>query len=397
MKNTVTLSHATCLNLSKLLTENGVVTYISLKALYNPSYEGQWLTLNSINRVLKPNNKLTNTSQKEDLRNGLSELQENNLIEILETDKTEYYIDMSGLYVNGEEEITRAEYTNSPFDNPKEKKETKRKVNNYFTPFDINKLVQAYKDNDYKKRIFKYLLCYLGWKVENVNNPGESQELSFFLKSREDMSEDSEIDVRTIDNYNDILMKNEIIYIYKYNHKWSDSGKQLPNANGLFKDKDYIEKKAKEFLDSNKNEIVYSPIIKTKEKKKEDSLTKKEQVTTKVEPIKGKKVSSSSGGFGRRESKLVNPKVEEKTVNEKQISDGKIPVVSDKDIFTKKESTIKQNEELNNSDDFWKRTEPNKENKYIYDWKSSMKKAGMIPTTINKPEEPKHINIAELI
>lgn len=397
MKNTVTLSHATCLNLSKLLTENGVVTYISLKALYNPSYEGQWLTLNSINRVLKPNNKLTNTSQKEDLRNGLSELQENNLIEILETDKTEYYIDMSGLYVKEEEKITRAEYTNSPFDNPKEKKETKKSVNNYFTPFDINKLVQAYKDNAYKKNIFKYLFCYLGWKVENVNNSGGSEELSFFLKDREEMSADSGVDVRTIDNYNNILMENEIIYIYKYDYKWSDNRKQLPNAYGLYKDKDYMEKNAKEFLDSNKNKIEYSPIIRSKEKKKEDSSIKKEQVTTKIEPIKEKKASSSSGGFERRKSKIANNVVEENIINQNQVSDGKIPVVSDKDIFTKKESTIKQNEELNNSDDFWKRTEPNKENKYIYDWKSSMKKAGMIPTTINKPEEPKHINIAELI
>lgn len=384
MNKIIILHHRLCGKLFKQLSEKGIVTYISLKALYNPSMEDQWLTLNAINRVLKPEQKLTNYTQKQDIKTGLKELEEYGYIRIIENIKDlEYHLDISGLWVEKEETID-IEIENT-FDEGTHVES--RIYTNYYTQFELDYFIKAYSECNNSKPLFQYLFFYIGKKASNYHNK-DGHECYYFQGDRDTLATESGINKGTIDDYNNLLMDNKIIYVIKYDYKWkNDDGytKQVNNIYGLYENKDTLEEEKEKFIKENNDKLYYSPI--PAHRKKEKDTAKKDN----------KQSTNTTGGFGRKESKLVNPKVEEKTVNEKQINDGKIPVVSDKDISIKQKSTIKQNKELNNSDDFWKRTEPKKENKYIYDWEESMKKSGMIPTLIDEPEEPKHINMAELI
>ncbi|MDR1772478.1 MAG: hypothetical protein LBS02_17865 [Hungatella sp.] len=278
MKNQVILHHRLCGKLANQLSENGIVTYISLKALYNKNKEEQWLSLNAINRVLKPEKKITKDDTNS-IKDGLKELENCGYIRILSNDVNEYCLDMSGLYV--EEKSVVGSKISNPFSDDYDKdmvyyKDLKGKdideYTNYFTYYNLESFQKVYKEQGNKKKIFKYLFFYLGMKATNLNNK-DGKECYFFQMDRESLAHEAGISVHTLDKYNKQLMENKIIYVIKYDHKWISSdgySKQVNNIYGLYKDKDKLEEEKDKFLEEYKSEIYYSPIP-VKEKKKEDN------------------------------------------------------------------------------------------------------------------------------
>lgn len=358
MKKIITLTHRLCGKLFNELSENGIVTYISLKALYNKNMEEQWLSINAINRVLKPKKELTNALQKEAIKIGLKELESHGYIKIIKDIKSEYHLDMSGLYVENEETIK--EEIENTFDSGTHLED--RTYTNYFTTFDLNTFINVYEKNGYKKSIFQYLFSYLGEKAYNPNNK-DGKECYFFQRDRESLANGANIDVRTLDDYNKLLMENKIIYVIKYDEKWkSEDGysKQVNNIYGLYKDKDTLEEEKEKFIAENKDKLIYSPIT-SKRKKKE------------VTPKRDNKQSSTntSGGFGRRIS-IVNPALVSKEADENDAVKDTI-ASENKDLRNideaNKESiqNVESNECAIEEDEKIKSDTP-----YVYDWKKSM-------------------------
>ena len=240
MKKQFVLNHRTFADLSKNdnITENGIYTYLCLKPLVNNYYTYLHITVTELNSVLSDADIIKRPKQQDIIKQGLKELEAAKYIKIISTKKNDfdYELDVEGMV----EEYSK--------DNP-------------FTIYEVDAFTQALKDNNGYKTIFKYLSNYF-YKVTHNEMSADDSELYYFNADRESLAKDCELSVRSIDKYNDILVNNEIIYIHKYNYKYCDSGKQLTNAYGLYKNKDEIEKRCNQYLDGLKKENkVYQSII----------------------------------------------------------------------------------------------------------------------------------------
>ena len=71
-----------------------------------------------------------------------------------------------------------------------------------------------------------------------------------FIATKEELTKNYRINVRSVDKYNNILTKNKIIYARKFHYS-----KQLPNVYvcGLYEDKDTIDSYCNDYLNNVKN------------------------------------------------------------------------------------------------------------------------------------------------
>lgn len=257
MRNKIFLHHKICTKLFEdNISEKGIVTYISLKSLYNQNKEKMLITIDTINEVLYPfdeisNSQLTN-SKILDFKDGLIELNDKGYINILDCNKQKYLLDMSGLNCQSTELVNlgqEIDYKKSnPFETIYKNKETK--IINYYSCFEISDLINIYKDVKYKKTIFKYLIYYLNLKYSNENNI-QNKECPYFIKPIKDMAKKIRISETSIIKYNKILENNHIIYIKHFND--TKDNKTSCNLNGLYKDKELIESTYKKYKEKEKN------------------------------------------------------------------------------------------------------------------------------------------------
>lgn len=188
------LHHKTFADLSKNnnITENGIYTYLCLKPLVNNYYTYLHTTVTKLNSVLSDTDISKRPKQQDIIKQGLKELEAAEYIKIISTKKNDfdYELDVEGMI----EEYSK--------DNP-------------FTIYEVDAFKQALKDNNGYKTIFKYLSNYF-YKVTHNEMSADDSELYYFNADRESLAKDCELNVRSIDKYNDILVKNEIIYIHKH-------------------------------------------------------------------------------------------------------------------------------------------------------------------------------------
>lgn len=218
------------------ITECGVYVYLCLKPMVNKSYTHIFTSVNAINRTLSDDDiNKNNKALVKYIKTGLKELEAAEYIKIISTKKNDfdYELDVEGMV----EEYSK--------DNP-------------FTIYEVDAFKQTLKDNNGYKTIFKYLSNYF-YKVTHNEMSADDSELYYFNADRESLAKDCELSVRSIDKYNDILVKNEIIYIHKHDYKYTDSNKQVPNAYGLYKNKDKIDEKCNNIfitLCNEENEVL---------------------------------------------------------------------------------------------------------------------------------------------
>ena len=255
MKKLFVLNHRTFADLSKNdnITENGIYTYLCLKPLVNNYYTYLHITVTELNSVLSDADIIKRPKQQDIIKQGLKELEAAEYIKIISTKKNDfdYELDVEGMV----EEYSK--------DNP-------------FTIYEVDAFKQALKDNNGYKTIFKYLSNYF-YKVTHNEMSADDSELYYFNADRESLAKDCELSVRSIDKYNDILVNNEIIYIHKHDYKYTDSNKQVPNAYGLYKNKDKIDEKCNEYISGLKDGVYQSSIPRGKGSKKLMEEAKKAQ------------------------------------------------------------------------------------------------------------------------
>ena len=243
MTRNIVLHHKTFGKLSQNenITENGIYVYLCLKP-FAVSSNWTYLPINivKLNSILSDVDILNRKKQQDCIKSGLQELEQTGLIKIISNKKNDYELDLEGMI----EEYDK--------DNP-----------NPYTIYEADAFKQALKDCGNKKTILKYLSDFFYRLTHNeVSVDMDSMEMYYFNAERESIAESCGIDVRSVDKYNDILVKNNIIYIHKYNYKYSDSGKQLTNAYGLPKNKDKIDSYCNDYLnDLIKKDEVYQSII----------------------------------------------------------------------------------------------------------------------------------------
>lgn len=222
MTRNILIHHNTFADLSvnDEITENGIYVYLCLKPLVNPNWTYLHTTVTELNSVLSDTDISKRPKQQDIIKQGLKELEAAEYIKIISTKKNDfdYELDVEGMV----EEYSK--------DNP-------------FTIYEVDAFKQALKDNNGYKTIFKYLSNYF-YKVTHNEMSADDSELYY----RESLAKDCELSVRSIDKYNDILVKNEIIYIHKHDYKHTDSNKQVPNAYGLYKNKSVLDSEKKKFL-----------------------------------------------------------------------------------------------------------------------------------------------------
>lgn len=256
MRKNILLHHNTFADLSvnDEITENGIYVYLCLKPLVNPNWTYLRTTIAEINSVLSDADITYHAKLQAQIRKGLEELEQANYIKIISNKKNSYELDLDGMV----EEYSK---------------------DNHYTVFEIEQLKQVLKDNKGYKSIFKYLSDYFYFLTHNDNGiDGQEKEMYYFKKERTAFADECELNVRSFDKYNDILMKNEIIYIHKHNYKYSDSNKQVPNAYGLYKNKDEIDERCNEYINSLKDGVYQSSIPRGKGSKKQKE-EKKAQYT----------------------------------------------------------------------------------------------------------------------
>lgn len=256
MRKNILLHHNTFADLSvnDEITENGIYVYLCLKAFANPNWTYLRTTIAEINSVLSDADITYHAKLQAQIRKGLEELEQANYIKIISNKKNSYELDLDGMV----EEYSK--------DNP-------------YTTFEAETLKLALKDNKGYKSIFKYLSDYFYFLTHNDNGiDGQEKEMYYFQKERTAFADECELNVRSFDKYNDILMKNEIIYIHKYDYKYSDSNKQVPNAYGLYKNKDEIDERCNEYISGLKDGVYQSSIPRGKGSKKQKE-EKKAQYT----------------------------------------------------------------------------------------------------------------------
>lgn len=223
------------------ITENGIYTYLCLTPFINSNCTYLPINVAELNSILS--DVANNKKQKDYIKAGLEELEQADLIKKISNNKYDYEFDL---------------------DNMVEEYDKK----NPYTVFPVDAFRQTLKDCKGKKTIFKFLSGYFYMLTHNEASMDDS-EMWYFNATREELAESCGVDVRSLDKYLYILQKNKIIYVYKYNYKYRDSGKQLMNAYGLYKNKDEIDKRCNKFIDEHKDEIYYSPIPTGKGSKKQ--------------------------------------------------------------------------------------------------------------------------------
>lgn len=237
MNNILFLSHNICSEITKKgVSENGIIAYLSLASLYNKNKERMVLTLDCISDVLTPN-KETNKRRMSDLKEGVEELSNNGYIKILENTGQKYTFDMSGLNCDLKT-IKPTIDEDDPFCVPDYSQV------NYYSMINIDSLVKIYKDNGYKKTVFKYLLYYINLKNQNENNTN-GYEYLYFIKPIKSMVEEIKISETSILKYNKLLEDNKIIFIYHYSD--TKNKKTTCNACGMYKDKNKIISSCEQF------------------------------------------------------------------------------------------------------------------------------------------------------
>lgn len=245
MNTNISLDHKTCGQLLRL-SDDAIIAYIALKSLYNRQMEQQLISLQSIIYQLDKdiiNKKKTNCkSVFKSFEDGIIELEKAEFIEIINRNKDYYEINMQGLFVEDvSKQIDEADGN-------------KRKVS-YFTMFDMSLFSDLYMDNK-RKEIFRFLFYYLSSKHNN-------DEYFYFMKTREEMASDINLDIRTIDKYIESLEEYGVIYVFRNPYKWKNSNKQLSNLYGLSEDESDIERFGYSYIHDNKNDIYESVIPKT--------------------------------------------------------------------------------------------------------------------------------------
>lgn len=350
--------------IKKGVSDDAIAIYISLLSLYNINMEEMTLSCNSLYRQLY-NKPITNGNKNREykwIKSALEELDNYKIIEILEEEDKEFTIDMSNLKASTN--ITIEQETINPFTGESNGTE-KVNVNNFYITLQLEQIQNVLKDNGNKKSILKYMIQYFNLKANN-------KDLYYFNMERSQIGYECELDIRTIDRYNNILTNNEIIYIYKYDYKYSDSQKTISNAYGLNKDKDKIESECEKFI---KEKIANGEIYESKTYANKGKNTKefKQSLVKKEVENEEPKVSKS---FGDRKPKIdVEP-------TEQQLQKIKKNPVEVKDITNKEVEKIEKIESA--------------PKKNIYDWKASLIKDGYIPK-----EQPKRvveeIDISQLI
>ena len=191
------------------ITENGIYTYLCLTPFINSNCTYLYINVAKLNSMLS--DVANNKKQKDYIKTGLQELEQANLIKIISNNKYDYEFDL---------------------DNMVEEYDKK----NPYTVFPVDAFRQTLTDCKGRKTIFKFLSGYF-YRLTHNEASEDGSEMWYFISTREELAESCGIDVRSLDKYLDILMKNKIIYV----HKYSDSGKQLPNVYGLYKNKDKID------------------------------------------------------------------------------------------------------------------------------------------------------------
>ena len=234
------------------ITENGIYTYLCLTPFINSNCTYLPINVAELNSILS--DVANNKKQKDYIKTGLKELEEVDFIKIISNEKYDYEFDLDGMV---------EEY---------DKK-------NPYTVFPVDSFRQTLKDCHNKKTIFKFLSNYF-YELTHNEASIDGSEMFYFNATREELAERCGIDVRSLDKYLYILQKNKIIYVYKYNYKYRDSGKQLPNAYGLYKNKDIIDSKCNDYLNEHKDEIYYSPILRGK-----GSMKQKEEKKAQYAPV----------------------------------------------------------------------------------------------------------------
>lgn len=235
------------------ITENGIYTYLCLKAFVNKNCTYLPINIVKLNSILSDDDISHNTKQKNCIRTGLKELEQAGFIKIISNKKNDYELDLKKndyeLDLDGMVE---------PYDK-----------DNPYTVFPVDAFRQTLKDCGNKKTIFKFLSGFFYELTHNeITANTDGSELWFFNATREELAESCGINIRSLDTYLDILQKNKIIYTFRYNYKYSDSHKQLTNAYGLYKNKDEIDKRCNKYIDDNKDIIYPSYIPRGKGSKK---------------------------------------------------------------------------------------------------------------------------------
>ena len=216
------------LSRNEIITKNGIYVYLCLKPF---AVSSNWTYLYTdvvkLNSVLSDVD-INNKRQKDCIRTGLKELEEADLIKIISNKNYDYKLDLEGMI--------------EPYD---------KKNPNPYTVYEADAFKQALKDCGNNKIILKQLSDFFYRLTHNeVSVDMDSMEMYYFNAERESIAESCGIDVRSVDKYNDILVKNKLIYIYKYNYKYSDSGKQLTNVYGKYKNKDVIDDYCNKYIDN---------------------------------------------------------------------------------------------------------------------------------------------------
>ena len=262
MTRNIVLHHKTFGKLSQNenITENGIYVYLCLKP-FAVSSNWTYLPINivKLNSILSDVDILNRKKQQDCIKSGLQELEQANLIKIISSKKNDYELDLEGMI-----------------------EEYDKKNPNPYTVYEADAFKQALKNCGNKKTILKQLSDFFYRLTHNeVSVDMDSMEMYYFNAERESIAESCGIDVRSVDKYNDILVKNNIIYIHKYNYKYSDSGKQLTNAYGLPKNKDTIDSYCNDYLNDliKKDEVYQSIIPRGKGSKKLMEEAKKAQYT----------------------------------------------------------------------------------------------------------------------
>ena len=233
------------------ISDNGLIVYLYLQQLYKENRTIVHCNTDSIYYFITNKFKIAHHSPyKEKIINGILELDKKNFIKIIKTDNKNFLINIEKLKEPDIINITK-EKANPFSENTYEEKEA---VRNYFSLFNIEDIQQCIKDNNGRIRIIRYICYILNLKAENNNN-------YFFKATRDDLSKYCNMDTRTIDRYNKILIKNKILYIKKFKYRYKDSKKTLENNYGLYMDRDKIEQSNKVYIDSIKNIIEYNNVI----------------------------------------------------------------------------------------------------------------------------------------
>ncbi|MGL4451161.1 MAG: hypothetical protein ACRCTZ_08235 [Sarcina sp.] len=203
--------------------------YIALRGMFNNYHTSeQIITLDSIIYILtgeynSENAREWNKRLKTSIKKGLDELQKLNLIKVIDIGKGSYIVDAEELsYINttmGEESF---EYISL------------EEVRNIFKECGI--------------KVFGFIMSFYD-ELENM----------FYIAEKQDVMLDIfNLNSRTFNKYIKSLEENNVIYVYRYEHKFTNSGLNACNVYGCNNDKsiEVINEHADKYIKD--NDMVYS-------------------------------------------------------------------------------------------------------------------------------------------